>query len=127
MIVNTVKKVLVGNVFPFALILADVNIRVVSIEVVREALAGAEIFSFWGHNATQIAAEKLLGVSLQPRTNRPALELSPEGLPSLYDEVFNVCWVCAPNYRSGFRPLIGQEVAAEDILGWHTLRMNWVH
>ena len=70
--------VLVGNTFPFALLRRDADVRTLSLDDLRSALAGADIVSFWGHENTRAAAEAVLGgVSLRPATDRPALTLSP--------------------------------------------------
>jgi hypothetical protein len=72
-----------------------------------------------------MAAESVLGVSLQPKTERPAIMLSAEGLPMLEGEVFDVCWLLSPDYEQGFRPAIGTEVRLEQITGWHILKLTW--
>ena len=118
--------ILIGNTFPFALLRRDANIRTLSIDALRVALSSSEIFSFWGHENTRAAAESLLGgVSLRPATERPALSLSPDFLPSLNGRVFRTCFVLAPDYRPGYRPAIGEEPSPSGILGWHALRIDW--
>ena len=118
---------LVGNTFPFALLRRDANVRTLSLDDLRAALAGAEIVSFWGHENTRAAAESVLGgVSLRPETERPALALTPDGLPSLDGREFRSCFVLAPDYRPGYRPAIGTEPTPSDILGWHALRVDWL-
>ncbi len=118
--------ILIGNTFPFALLRRDANIRTLSIDALRVALSGSEIFSFWGHENTRAAAESLLGVPLRPTTERPALALSPDALPMLDGRVFRTCFVFAPDYRPGYRPAIGEETSPSDILGWHALRIDWL-
>lgn len=121
------SAILIGNTFPFALLQRDVNVRMLSLDDLRSSLAGAEIVSFWGHENSRAEAEVLLGgVSLRPETSRPALTLSPDGLPSLGGRVFRSCFVLAPGYRPGFRPAIGAETSSSDILGWHALRVDWL-
>ena len=121
------QAILIGNTFPFALLRRDANIRTLSIDALRSALADSGIASFWGHENTRAAAEALLGgVSLRPATERPALTLSPDGLPMLDGRVFRTCFVLAPDYRPGYRPAIGEEPAPSDILGWHALRIDWL-
>ena len=121
------RTLLIGNTFPFALLRRDANVRTLSLEDLRSALAGAEIVSFWGHENTRSAAEAVLGgVSLRPATERPALTLSPDGLPSLDGRAFRTCHVLAPDYRPGYRPAIGAEPGSSDILGWHALRIDWL-
>lgn len=119
--------ILIGNTFPFALLRRDANVRTLSLDVLRDKLAGAHIASFWGHENTRAAAEAVLGgVSLRPATERPALTLSPDGLPSLDGRAFRSCYVLAPDYRPGFRPAIGAEPGPSDILGWHALCIDWL-
>ncbi len=120
-------EILIGNTFPFALLRRDANVRTLSIDALRSALAEADVTSFWGHENTRAAAETILGgVSLHPASERPALTLSSDGLPSLDGRVFKTCFVLAPDYRSGYRPAIGTEPTPSDILGWHALRIDWL-
>ena len=123
---TTDKTVLLGNAFPFPLIRRNVNVRVVSVESVRRALAGARVFSFWGHLETLPAAEKLLGISLRPASPRPAITLSPDGLPVFAGHAFDRCYVVSPDCRPGYRHAVGGELAAADITGWQTLRIDWI-
>lgn len=121
------RDILIGNTFPFALLRRDANVRTLSLDDLRSALAGAEVFSFWGHENSRAAAEAVLGgVSLRPTTERPALTLSPDDLPSLDGRAFRSCYVLAPDYAPGYRPAIGAEPGPSDILGWHALRIDWL-
>ncbi len=121
------QEILIGNTFPFALLRRDANIRTLSIDALRAALADSDVVSFWGHENTRSAAESLLGgVSLRSATERPALTLSPDGLPMLDGRVFRTCFVLAPDYRPGYRPAVGEETTPSDILGWHALRIDWL-
>ena len=61
-----------------------VEIREIPLEELRTLLADAEVASFWGHENTRAAAEAILGVSLAPRTARPALTLDAEGYPRAF-------------------------------------------
>ena len=119
--------ILLGNTFPFALLRRDANVRTLAIGDLRAALADADVVSFWGHENTRAAAEAVLGgVSLRPATERPALLLTPDFLPSLDGRVFRTCFVLAPDYRPGYRPALGEEPRPSDILGWHALRIDWL-
>ena len=120
------ERILIGNTFPTSLFRSDAAVHVVSVDEVRSVLSGAEIHSFWGHANTLAAAEALLGASLKPKTERPALLLSPEGCPMLDGIVFSSCYICSPDYRPGFRPAIGEEVPADAIVGWQMLRIDWI-
>ncbi len=122
---NQQTKILVGNSFPFSLIRRRVTVEPVRVEWVRAAMAGAEIHSFWGHAATRAAAESVLGISLATAKERPELLLSSDNLPMLDGHAFDACYVCSPNYVSGFRPKIGEEVSADQIVGWQTLLISW--
>ena len=123
---GTEKKLLIGNSFPFSLVRCDrLVVESVLLSALQSSLAGAEVSSFWGHENTRAAAERVLGVSLAPRTERPAVTLSPNMHPMLYGDVFDTCWLLSPDYREGFRPAIGQEVGLDQIAGWHVLKLTW--
>ena len=116
------KKILIGNSFPLSLIRKNkVEIQEVPLESFKQYLTNSEIFSFWGHRNTLKVAEQILGVCLEPRAERPAIELNEMCLPTLYGE----CWVLSPNYIQGFRPSIGEEVREEQISDWIVLKINW--
>ena len=120
------KKILIGNSFPLSLIRKNkVEIQKVPLINFKRCLNDAEIFSFWGHRNTLKVAEQILGVSLEPRTERPAIELNELCLPTLYGETFDECWVLSPNYIQGFRPSIGEEVKEDQISDWIVLKINW--
>lgn len=120
------NHVLVGNAFPLSLVRnTRLMVESKSVDDLREMLVGAEVVSFWGHENTRLAAEAVLGVSLAPKTPRPAILLSSESRPQLDGRTFDICWILSPDYRAGFRPAIGQEVAATAIVGWHVLKLTW--
>ena len=120
------SKVLVGNSFPFSLVRCErLVVEQRSLAELKSLLSEKEVESFWGHANTRAAAETVLGASLTPRTERPALTLSPEGLPMLHGEAFDECWLLSPDYPKGFRPAIGMEVDLEDIKGWQVLKLKW--
>lgn len=120
------EKMLLGNTFPMTLIrhhavtVADCAIGAIAREVRRRG-----VVSFWGHENTRAVAEAQLGVDLRPKAERPAISLDAKGYPSLDGNSFRCCYVLSPDYRAGFRPAIGEEVRAEDILGWHALKLTW--
>ena len=119
-------KVLIGNSFPFSLVRsACLAVEPQPIAALKTVLVGADVASFWGHENTRAAAEAVLGVSLAPPTERPAVTLSAEGLPMLDGETFDTCWLLSPDYLEGFRPAIGVEVVPEQIEGWHVLKLTW--
>ena len=119
-------KVLVGNSFPFSLVRCErLVVEQRPVAELRAALAGMEVVSFWGHKNTRAVAEAVLGVSLAPRTERPAVTLSVEGLPVLDGYTFDTCWLLSPDYSDGFRPAVGAEVGPEQIEGWHALKLTW--
>lgn len=122
---NHPSKLLVGNSFPLPLVRRAVAIRPWPLRCLRERLASHPVASYWGHANTRPAAEALLGVSLAPATERPALGLSADRLPTLDGTAYDACYVLSPNYRPGFRPAIGSEVPPEDILSWSLLRISW--
>lgn len=116
---------LIGNSFPLSLIRRAVRIEPRTVERLRSALDGAEVHSFWGHANTASLAEEMLGVTLFRGTERPALTLSEARKPVLDGVEFTECWVLSPDYQPGFRPKIGEEVPAEQILGWQNLQLTW--
>ena len=112
--------------FPFSLVrCARLVVEPQPIVALKTALAGANVVSFWGHENTRAAAEGVLGVSLRPRTERPAVTLSSGNRPMLDGEEFDTCWLLSPDYPEGFRPAIGAEVTPEQIAGWHVLKLTW--
>jgi len=120
------SKILVGNSFPFSLVrCAQLTVEQKSVAELKALLADTEVASFWGHANTRAAAESVLGVSLAPRSERPALTLSLEGLPMLDGDTFDTCWLLSPDYPEGFRPAIGVEVGLEQISGWQVLKLTW--
>ena len=120
------SKVLVGNSFPFSLVRCErLVVEAETIPKMQDALKDVDIESFWGHANTRAAAESVLGVSLAPKTDRPALSLSENKFPMLNGETFDTCWLLSPDYPEGFRPAIGQEVALDMISGWHVLKLTW--
>lgn len=124
---DTPDHILIGNSFPFALVRRGANIKTLSIDDLRAALAGAAVVSFWGHENTRAAAEAILGgLSLRPATERPALTLSPDNFPTLDGRVFRSCYILAPDYPPGHRPAIGEEPNTSDIQGWNALRIDWL-
>ena len=119
-------SVLIGNSFPLVLIRRRVSIAPVSPEDLRRCLASAEkIVSFWGHRNTLPAAEAFLGIPLTPERERPAISLDEEKFPVMDGKRFTECFVLSPDYRTGFRPAIGQEVTPDQISGWHCLKIQW--
>jgi len=123
---GTRSRLLIGNSFPFSLVrCARLVVESAPLAALKEALAGAEVASFWGHENTRAAAEGVLGVSLRPRTERPAVTLSSGNRPMLDGDEFDTCWLLSPDYPEGFRPAIGAEVTPEQIAGWHVLKLTW--
>lgn len=120
---SAANKILVGNSFPLSLIRRRVTIEPRGIADLLRRLRGKDIVSFWGHRNTLAAINGQLGVDLTPAVERPALSLSAEKLPMYAGEVFTECWVLSPDYKSGFRPAVGEEVAPELILGWQCLHL----
>ena len=119
-------KILIGNTFPLALVRRRVSIAPIRVEDARILIDDSEgMASFWGHTNTASAAEAALGVPVSPKTERPALVLDSEGLPSLDGESYGTVLVMSPDYAPGFRPAIGAEIPAEAILGWQALLLQW--
>jgi dTDP-4-amino-4,6-dideoxygalactose transaminase len=119
------KKLLIGSTFPLTLIRQNVSIKPVELPCLLKAAEDCEIISFWGHSNTLEVAEKMLGFSVKPATERPCLLLTENMLPSIDGLEFDECWIVSPQYRPGLRPAMGAEVDLNDITGWHILHMDW--
>ncbi len=118
--------ILIGNSFPLSLIRRYVTIRPGSLMDLRERImSGERVYSFWGHTNTLAHAEAITGCALKPESDRPALTLSPDSFPVYAGNTFDECWVISPEYESGFRPRIGEEIDASRIQGWQVLRIQW--
>lgn len=121
------NKVLIGNSYSLSLIRKGaVTVVECSLkELQAKVQDGAEVVSFWGHENTMAAAEKVVGFPLRPKTCRPAVSLSEGGFPMLDGSVFSECWVLSPDYVAGYRPPIGTEVDDSKIVTWKLLKLTW--
>lgn len=119
------RPILIGNSFPLSLIRTKVVIEPCPVDDLRRELACRPIYSFWGHRNTLAAANQLTGADLMPATDRPALQLSAPLCPVLGGIEFDECWILSPDYVSGYRPAIGEEVEQDKIVGWQVLRLKW--
>lgn len=119
------SAILVGNSFPLSLIRRRVTIEPAPLAAFERRAEGATVYSYWGHANTLQAAREFLRIDVSPTVDRPVVSLSDEGFPSLNDTVFRECWVLSPTYKSGFRPAVGEEVDAENIITWQVLHMQW--
>ena len=119
------QTLLIGNSFPLSLVRRKVVIEVLSRDALLEVMGGKKLASFWGHANTLKAVNAWLGIDLTPKTERPALCLSEDKLPLLDGVEYKACFILSPDYRQGFRPAIGSEVDAADILGWQVLKISW--
>ena len=123
---GVMQKVLIGNAFPLSLVRkGTVAMACRPVEELRRLAQASVVVSYWGHENTRRLAEDLLGVSLKPRTARPALRLAPDGRPLLDGETFETCWVLSPDYKTGRRPAVGEEVGPDEIAGWQVVRISW--
>jgi hypothetical protein len=118
-------SILIGNSFPLSLARRHMTVRPSSVQDLRKAAQGKTVASFWGHANTLDAAEAFVGLPLAPATTRPALGLDAEGFVQFNDRSYRQCWVLAPDYASGFRPAVGEEVPREKIIGWQVLNIKW--
>ena len=115
---------LVGNSFPWALVERALRAGPATDAALRERIASAGpdgLHSFWGHASTLPVASDFAGTDLTPRTVRPAVTLSDDGLPMLNGITFQEAWIISP----GFRPAENAAAAAEDIERWQVLRLIW--
>jgi hypothetical protein len=120
------SRILIGNSFPMGKIQRDVSIMVRSLKELKERIADASVHSFWGHTNTLNFASGIVGRSLQPLSERPAIILSESKYPMLNGFEFEECWILSPIYRDGFRPDIGAEIPLEEIIDWQVLSICWL-
>jgi len=116
---------LVGNTFPLSLVRRRVTMEPRPVEELRQTLRSRPWRSFWGHSNTLPAANALLDSDLTPETERPAISLTPDKLPSLGGLEVRECWILSPDYAPGFRPALGAEIPPEKILSWQVVRILW--
>lgn len=117
----------IGNTFPLTLVRRPVKIEPIS-EIYAKNLIKheRELISFWGHENTINIASRYAGVDLTPEKPRPALSLTGDGYPELFGHVSKRVLVLSPEYPDGFRPAIGVEVEANQILGWVWLLVEFI-
>jgi len=120
------NPVLLGSTFPLSLIRRKVVIEPIELDLLRGELRTRGFESFWGHRNTLPAAREILGLEVVPASARPALSLNEDRLLLLNGRVFRECLVLSPEYKSGYRPGVGEEVAREKISGWTALRLKWI-
>lgn len=120
------NPLLIANAFPFSLIRRRVLIEPIEIEQAKRLIAERGYESSWGHANTLKIVNELLGIDLTPKEPRPALVLNDDMLPELNGAVFNEVLLVSPSYRRGFRPSVGEEVKADDVLGWRTLLLRFL-
>ena len=116
---------LTGNSFPLGLVRRPVRIEPVKLEQYLQKLDKCSWESYWGHENTLAAVNRLTGKDLKPAQPRPALELDAEGYPTLYGKSYRECWVLSPNYNAGYRPALREEVDEGRIGSWQVLRITW--
>lgn len=117
--------ILLGNSFPLSLIRRPVRICPASLAELQAGIAAEGFVSYWGHQNTLAAAAQVLGHDPTPRSEREALTLNADGLPTLCGRIFPQVWVLSPNYPDGFRPAQGEEVSLAQITGWQVLRLDF--
>ena len=116
---------LTGNSFPLGLVRRRVVIEPRGLDEYRARLAEGGWVSYWGHENTLAAAQSVCGYDLRPLVARPAVTLDEAGYPSLGGKSYRECWVLSGEYEAGYRPAVGEEVAASRIVRWQVLRMTW--
>lgn len=117
------SPILISNSFPFSLVRRPMRAEPRSVGDLLTAMHERPWVSAWGHDNTVAIASTIACADLRPVTARPALNLDANLLPSLDGQSFEQVWLLSPDYTPGFRPQIGQEVAAEAISGWQLLRL----
>lgn len=116
---------LTGNSFPLGLVRRPVRIEPETLENYLQKLNECSWESYWGHENTLAAVNRITGKDLTPAKPRPALELDAEGYPMLYGKSYRECWLLSPDYETGYRPALKEEVDAGRIRGWQVLRIMW--
>jgi len=112
--------ILLGNVFPPALIRRKTTVTPISEEDAKKLLEhGFE--SFWGHDNTISVASRLAGRDVTPKAPRPAIGLDADNFPTLYGLSYSKVLVLSPNYAGTYRPAIGEIVGDDKITGWQCL------
>ncbi len=119
------SPLLISNSFPFSLVRRPMRAEPCSAVDLLTAMHERQWVSAWGHENTVKLASIIACADLRPATPRPALSLDPAQLPSLDGQSFEEVWLLSPDYAPGFRPQIGQEVSAENILDWQVLRLSF--
>jgi hypothetical protein len=115
---------LLTNVYPFSLVRRRMTVVPISMEEVKETIAGG-FASAWGHENTVTLVSGVLGVNIAPKEPRPAVILDEEKFPTLYGVKYTRIILVSPDFKPGFRPAIGEEVSADVILGWSALLLNF--
>ena len=121
----TKQVILIGNSFPFSLVRRKIRVVPVENDKFCQWIAGAEVYSFWGHGNTLAAAGEAFGIDLTPEVPRPVLQLDAAGFPVLNKKTFKECFLIVPRYNDAFRPAIGEEVALQKISSWQVLNLIW--
>ena len=119
------SPVLLGNSFPLSLVRRAVRIEPRTLDELRQEVDERGCVSYWGHANTLESAKRFLGFDPSPSTERPAIILNEERLPTLAGIAFDEVWVLSPDYAEGYRPQIGEEVIQERILGWQVLQIEF--
>lgn len=120
------SPILISNSFPFSLIRRSVQVEPRVVGDLLTAMHENPWVSAWGHENTVELASTIACANLRPNTSRPALSLDEALLPSLEGQSFEEIWLLSPDYAPGFRPQIGQEVAAESIIDWQVLLLTFL-
>lgn len=115
----------IGNTFPLTLVRRPVVIEPISEDEAKHYIKYNNPISFWGHENTLKIASEYAGIDLTPKIPRPALSLNDELLPELFDHTSQFILVLSPEYQNGFRPAVGVEVEADQILGWTWLLVEF--
>jgi hypothetical protein len=116
---------LITNVFPFSLVRRKMLAEPMQMDDVITIARTGQFESAWGHANTIKAVNDVLGADITPREARPAVILDGDNFPTLYGQKFTTVFLISPNFVSGFRPAIGEEVGEEKIKSWSALRLNF--
>jgi hypothetical protein len=119
------NSLLVRHPFPLHVIRRPVRIEPKSESEMFGAMHTHPWVSAWGHESTTRWASTILGEDIRPHKERPALVLDSHGLPSLDGASFKECWFLSPELPPCFRSETGEVVRADQIRGWHVLKITY--
>lgn len=118
--------IILTNIYPTSLVRRPVKMTPITTEEAKEKLKSG-FLSCWGHTNTIGAANKMLGIDVTPKQERPAIVLDETKMPTLHGEKAELVIVLSPVYKAGFRPKIGEEVDKDKIAEWQAIKVEFTN